>query len=245
MALAHVDSIRSLGPSFYEAELVDGWSAVVTPDMYICARWPRVRCLRVRHRSARRRARRARLLVARPCRRRRRGVVYCAERRGRGIGRALSRFAEARAREQGAPSSPSRPRWRGSSSMAPSGSSRSGLARCGWALVCRLACHAEAARGAGAGRIVWLHEFLCDAVSPAVRRRLSPPCPLPRRRGRARTAAHLYPWLEEHLQDPNIVVPTPIRVRTTSAHRRRAGDAARIADDDAGRARPGLHRTLG
>ncbi|HZI79691.1 MAG TPA: GNAT family N-acetyltransferase [Vicinamibacterales bacterium] len=37
MALAHLDSIRSLGPAFYEAELVDGWSAAVTPDMYVRA----------------------------------------------------------------------------------------------------------------------------------------------------------------------------------------------------------------
>jgi GNAT superfamily N-acetyltransferase len=34
MALAHVDSIRSLGPAFYDAELVDGWAALVTPEMY-------------------------------------------------------------------------------------------------------------------------------------------------------------------------------------------------------------------
>jgi len=37
MALAHVDSIRTLGPPFYAAHLVDGWSAAVTPDMYVRA----------------------------------------------------------------------------------------------------------------------------------------------------------------------------------------------------------------
>ena len=37
MALAHVDSIRSLGPTFYAADLVDGWSAAVTTDMYVRA----------------------------------------------------------------------------------------------------------------------------------------------------------------------------------------------------------------
>jgi putative acetyltransferase len=37
MALAHVDSIRSLGPSFYEPRLVEAWAAAVTPDMYIRA----------------------------------------------------------------------------------------------------------------------------------------------------------------------------------------------------------------
>lgn len=35
MALAHVDSIRALGPAFYAPELVDGWCAGVTPDMYV------------------------------------------------------------------------------------------------------------------------------------------------------------------------------------------------------------------
>jgi putative acetyltransferase len=37
MALAHLDSIRSLGPAFYDAELVDGWAAKVTPEMYVRA----------------------------------------------------------------------------------------------------------------------------------------------------------------------------------------------------------------
>jgi hypothetical protein len=37
MALAHVDSIRSLGPAFYAADLVDGWAAAVSPDMYVRA----------------------------------------------------------------------------------------------------------------------------------------------------------------------------------------------------------------
>ena len=34
MAVAHVDSIRTLGPAFYNAELVDAWAAGVTQDMY-------------------------------------------------------------------------------------------------------------------------------------------------------------------------------------------------------------------
>jgi putative acetyltransferase len=37
MALAHLDSIRTLGPAFYAADLVDGWAAAVTPDMYVSA----------------------------------------------------------------------------------------------------------------------------------------------------------------------------------------------------------------
>jgi putative acetyltransferase len=37
MALAHVDSIRALGPAFYASELVDGWAAAVGPDMYVRA----------------------------------------------------------------------------------------------------------------------------------------------------------------------------------------------------------------
>jgi len=37
MALAHVDSIRSLGPAFYGADLVDAWAAGVTPGMYVQA----------------------------------------------------------------------------------------------------------------------------------------------------------------------------------------------------------------
>jgi putative acetyltransferase len=37
MAVAHTDSIRTLGPAFYSAELVDVWAAAVTPDMYLRA----------------------------------------------------------------------------------------------------------------------------------------------------------------------------------------------------------------
>ena len=37
IALAHVDSIRALGPAFYAPELVDGWAAAVTPGMYVRA----------------------------------------------------------------------------------------------------------------------------------------------------------------------------------------------------------------
>jgi putative acetyltransferase len=37
MALAHVDSIRALGPAFYAPELLDGWAAAVAPDMYLRA----------------------------------------------------------------------------------------------------------------------------------------------------------------------------------------------------------------
>jgi hypothetical protein len=37
MAVAHLDSIRSIGPAFYASELVDAWAAVVTPEMYVKA----------------------------------------------------------------------------------------------------------------------------------------------------------------------------------------------------------------
>ena len=37
MADAHIDSIRSLGPAFYSAELVEAWSAAVSPGMYVRA----------------------------------------------------------------------------------------------------------------------------------------------------------------------------------------------------------------
>lgn len=37
MAVAHLDSIRTLGPAFYDATLVDAWAAAVTPDMYVRA----------------------------------------------------------------------------------------------------------------------------------------------------------------------------------------------------------------
>lgn len=31
---AHVDSIRSIGPSFYPQEVVDAWGAGLTPELY-------------------------------------------------------------------------------------------------------------------------------------------------------------------------------------------------------------------
>ena len=34
IALAHVDSIRSIGPAFYEPDIVDAWAAGLTPDLY-------------------------------------------------------------------------------------------------------------------------------------------------------------------------------------------------------------------
>ena len=37
MAAAHLDSIRSIGPAFYGAALVDAWAAAVTPEMYVDA----------------------------------------------------------------------------------------------------------------------------------------------------------------------------------------------------------------
>lgn len=37
MAVAHLDSIRSIGPAFYSRELVDAWAASVTPEMYVKA----------------------------------------------------------------------------------------------------------------------------------------------------------------------------------------------------------------
>jgi putative acetyltransferase len=37
MAGAHLDSIRSLGPAFYSAELVEAWGAAVSPGMYVRA----------------------------------------------------------------------------------------------------------------------------------------------------------------------------------------------------------------
>jgi putative acetyltransferase len=37
MAVAHLDSIRSIGPAFYSAPLVDAWAAAVTPEMYVKA----------------------------------------------------------------------------------------------------------------------------------------------------------------------------------------------------------------
>lgn len=37
IALAHLDSIRSIGPAFYPADVVEAWSAGVTPDLYVKA----------------------------------------------------------------------------------------------------------------------------------------------------------------------------------------------------------------
>ena len=37
MAMAHVDSIRSLGPAYYDAGAVDAWAAAVRPQMYLDA----------------------------------------------------------------------------------------------------------------------------------------------------------------------------------------------------------------
>jgi ribosomal protein S18 acetylase RimI-like enzyme len=37
MAKAHLDSIRSIGPAFYPAELVELWASAVAPDMYLTA----------------------------------------------------------------------------------------------------------------------------------------------------------------------------------------------------------------
>jgi GNAT superfamily N-acetyltransferase len=37
MAVAHADSIHTLGPACYSAELVEAWAAGITPDMYVRA----------------------------------------------------------------------------------------------------------------------------------------------------------------------------------------------------------------
>ena len=34
IALAHVDSIRSIGPAFYPPAVVEAWSSGLTPDIY-------------------------------------------------------------------------------------------------------------------------------------------------------------------------------------------------------------------
>ena len=34
IALAHADSIRSIGPDFYSSEVVQGWGSGLTPDVY-------------------------------------------------------------------------------------------------------------------------------------------------------------------------------------------------------------------
>jgi len=35
--MAHADSIRSIGPAFYDLELVEAWGSGLTPDLYIKA----------------------------------------------------------------------------------------------------------------------------------------------------------------------------------------------------------------
>ena len=37
ITLAHLDSIRSLGPAFYPADVVEAWSAGLRPDIYVTA----------------------------------------------------------------------------------------------------------------------------------------------------------------------------------------------------------------
>ena len=37
IALAHLDSIRSLGPAYYPADVVETWSAGLRPDIYATA----------------------------------------------------------------------------------------------------------------------------------------------------------------------------------------------------------------
>jgi putative acetyltransferase len=37
IALAHLDSIRSIGPAFYPPEVVQAWGADLTPDIYVRA----------------------------------------------------------------------------------------------------------------------------------------------------------------------------------------------------------------
>ena len=37
IALAHLDSIRSIGPDFYPPEIVESWGAGLTPDIYVKA----------------------------------------------------------------------------------------------------------------------------------------------------------------------------------------------------------------
>jgi len=37
MAVAHLDSIHSIGPAFYSPELVAAWAAAVSPEMYVNA----------------------------------------------------------------------------------------------------------------------------------------------------------------------------------------------------------------
>ena len=37
IALAHVDSIRSIGPHFYSSDVVEAWGAGLLPDVYVRA----------------------------------------------------------------------------------------------------------------------------------------------------------------------------------------------------------------
>lgn len=37
IASAHIDSIRSIGPAFYSPDVVEAWSAGLTPDIYVQA----------------------------------------------------------------------------------------------------------------------------------------------------------------------------------------------------------------
>jgi putative acetyltransferase len=37
IAAAHLDSIRSIGPGFYPPDVIDAWSAGLTPDIYVTA----------------------------------------------------------------------------------------------------------------------------------------------------------------------------------------------------------------
>jgi putative acetyltransferase len=37
IALAHLDSIRSIGPAFYPPDVVDAWGSRLTPDIYVKA----------------------------------------------------------------------------------------------------------------------------------------------------------------------------------------------------------------
>ena len=37
IALAHLDSIRSIGPTFYPSDVVEAWGSGVTPDIYVKA----------------------------------------------------------------------------------------------------------------------------------------------------------------------------------------------------------------
>jgi len=37
IALAHLDSIRSIGPAFYPPDVVDAWGSGLTPDVYVKA----------------------------------------------------------------------------------------------------------------------------------------------------------------------------------------------------------------